>query len=300
MMNELVLKAEAVGKCYGTFRALEGIDMELTPGIYGLLGPNGAGKSTMMNILSGLIEPSEGQVLFNGKEIGKMGKEYRAVLGIVPQQQRMYEFFTGYEFLAYMAALKGIPNAIARERIGQLLERVELSGAAGKKLGAYSGGMKQRRLLAQALLNDPAVLLLDEPTAGLDPRQRIVLRNLIAGLGLEKILIFATHVVSDIESIAKEILLLKNGRLICQGTVAELCEPLEGRVVEILVSAEEMEHLEGRGRIVSFLQVKDGIRVRLLLEGTDLPEGAHVTDATLEEVFLDRFGTDGWESGDGG
>ena len=222
MMNELVLKAEAVGKCYGTFRALEGIDMELTPGIYGLLGPNGAGKSTMMNILSGLIEPSEGQVLFNGKEIGKLGKEYRAVLGIVPQQQWMYEFFTGYEFLAYMAALKGIPNAIARERIGQLLERVELSGAAGKKLGAYSGGMKQRLLLAQALLNDPAVLLLDEPTAGLDPRGRELILGQIKEYhqAAGNTVLLVSHSMEDIANYAGKALVMNSGKLYLYDEVA--------------------------------------------------------------------------------
>ena len=135
-MGGPVLKVEAVGKCYGTFRALEGFDLELTPGIYGLLGPNGAGKSTVMNILGGLIEPSEGRVTFNRREIGKMGKEYRSVLGIVPQQQRMYEFFTGFEFLSYMAALKGIPKVAARERIGRLLAQVELTEDAGKKVGS--------------------------------------------------------------------------------------------------------------------------------------------------------------------
>lgn len=288
-MKHSVLKLNSLTMQYGEICALKNLNLELKYGIYGLLGPNGAGKSTFMNILSGLLEQTEGTVMWNGTDIRMLGKEYRSILGVVPQQQRMYEFFTGYEFLEYMAALKGLPKQNMKQKLDWVLEKVELTTEAERKIRTYSGGMKQRLLLAQALLNDPKILLLDEPTAGLDPRQRIVLRNLIADLGREKILIFATHVVSDIEAIAKEVLLLKEGKLIMQGTVADLCQLLEGQVVEIIVSEQQMIGLKRQGKIVSFMQVRDGIKVRLLLHDKATLKEAQIVTPTLEEVFLQLF-----------
>lgn len=288
-MKHSVLKLNALTMQYGEICALKNLNLELEHGIYGLLGPNGAGKSTLMNILSGLLEQTEGTVMWNGTDIRTLGKEYRSILGVVPQQQRMYEFFTGYEFLEYMAGLKGLSKQNMKSKIDWVLQQVELTKEAKRKIRTYSGGMKQRLLLAQALLNDPEILLLDEPTAGLDPRQRIVLRNLIADLGREKILIFATHVVSDIEAIAKEVLLLKEGKLIMQGTVADLCQPLEGQVVEIIVSEQQMMELKRKGKIVSFMQVRDGIKVRFLLHDKENIKEAQMVTPTLEEVFLQLF-----------
>ena len=189
-----------------------------------------------MNILSDVLMQTEGQVLFEGNDIHAIGDSYRAVLGVVPQQQKMYDFFTGYEFMEYMSALKGLNRKEAPEKILECLERVELKEYAGIKIGAYSGGMKQRLLFAQAMLNNPKVLILDEPTAGLDPRQRTILRNLIATMGNDKIILFATHIVSDVETIANEVLLMDKGKLLARGTIEQLCQQAKekgkGRTLE--------------------------------------------------------------------
>lgn len=284
-------KLELIGltKRYGKTTALDDFSGVFSPGIYGLLGPNGAGKTTLINILAGILEPTSGQVLLNGQSIWEMGDEYRAKLGFVPQQQKLYDFYTGYQFLEYMAALKGLDRRKAPEVIQSVLEAVELTEHSGKKVGAYSGGMKQRLLLAQALLNDPQILILDEPTAGLDPRQRIVLRNLIARVSVNKIVFFATHVVSDLESISTRLLLMKEGKLLSNGTVAQHTKPLTDRVAEYDVHPEELLDIEKRGSVVSVVNAGDSLQVRLLYpEGETAPQEFR-RKPTLEDVYLDFF-----------
>lgn len=233
------LELQQVGKNYGRVCALEGFTYTFTPGIYGLLGPNGAGKSTLMKLLAGLLEPTNGSILWCKNPILDDRKEYRVRLGYVPQQQKMYDFFTGYEFMEYMAALKGIDKKTVPAMIQRCMKDVQLLEHAKRRVGTYSGGMKQRLLLAQALLGQPELLLLDEPTAGLDPKQRVLLRNLIADIGKDKIVFFATHVVSDLEMIAKEVLFLKDGRLAQVKTADELVE--RGMLEEFYIQCFETE-----------------------------------------------------------
>lgn len=216
------LKLEGLTKQYGNKRALDHLDLELGEGVYGLLGPNGAGKSTLINLISDNIQRTSGRILFNGREILDMGAGYRQILGYMPQVQGIYEQLTGYNFLYYMASLKGIRKRDATAQIRELLAAVNLSEDAKKRLSACSGGMKQRIMLAQALLGNPKILLLDEPTAGLDPKERIRLRNYIGALGREKIVLIATHIVGDIETLADQTLLLKDGRVVRAGTTEQL------------------------------------------------------------------------------
>lgn len=218
-----MLELCGITKRYGDKLALDQVSLTLDAGIYGLLGPNGAGKSTLMNIITGNCKPTEGQVTWEGKEIGALKAEYRSLLGYAPQQQGLYDSFTARRFLSYMAALKGISRRAQREEIQRVLSWVNLSQAADRPLGAYSGGMKQRILIAQAMLGNPKLLVLDEPTAGLDPKERVRIRERIAAMAGERIILVSTHVVSDIEPIAKEIILIKEGRILNRGTVDGLC-----------------------------------------------------------------------------
>lgn len=213
---ELLVKN--INKTYGKKkRALCDVTMSFTPGIYGLLGPNGSGKSTLMNIITDNLKADGGEVLYDGQSIHKRKEAYRAKIGYMPQQQAIYDNFTGEEFMWYMAALKGLDKKQAESRIESLIAMVNLGEEKGKKIGSYSGGMKQRILIAQALLNDPDILIMDEPTAGLDPSERIRIRNFLSEISENKIIIIATHIVSDIEFIAKEIILLKAGEIIDHG-----------------------------------------------------------------------------------
>lgn len=221
-MNKLTLNG--VNKHYGDKHALIDFDYEFTDGVYGLLGPNGAGKSTLMNVITQNIPmDKDGEILWNGEDIGKLQAKYRRRIGFMPQQQELYPSFTAARFIGYLAALKGIKREKIDSEIERVLDLVELSDNADQKLGGFSGGMKQRVLIAQTLLGNPKLLILDEPTAGLDPKQRVITRNLIASLAKDKIVIISTHIVSDIESIADKILLIKQGELIDEGTVPELC-----------------------------------------------------------------------------
>lgn len=223
-----MIELENITKKYGEKRALNNVTLSLSNGIYGLLGPNGAGKSTMMNIITGNLRPTSGSVRYSGEDIFKSGWKYRALLGYAPQQQGLYDAFSGRRFLCYMATLKNIPKREMKSEIERVLSYVNLTDAARKPIGAYSGGMKQRILIAQAILGDPKIVILDEPTAGLDPKERVRIREKIRDISGDKIILVSTHVVSDIQSIAKEIILLKNGEIIDRGTVPELCGKYDG------------------------------------------------------------------------
>ena len=213
-----------VTKKYGEKQALSDFTVVLQPGIYGLLGPNGAGKSTLMNLLTDNIRRTSGEILYNGEEILKSGAKFRSKIGYMPQQQGLYDSYTGRRFLAYMAALKEITRAAVPGEVARVAAAVNLTDELDKRLAAYSGGMKQRLLLAAALLGDPKLLILDEPTAGLDPRERVRLRTLLADMAQDRIILVATHVVSDVESVATKVILLRAGKIVDAAPVPDLIE----------------------------------------------------------------------------
>ena len=282
------LTFDGLVKNYDTVKALKGVSFTLTPGVNGLLGPNGAGKSTMMNILSGNLSQTSGRITFNGEDIRNMGKEFRKRLGYMPQQQALYPGFTAAQFLGYMATLRGMEKAEATDAVHRVLRQVALEDVATRKIKTFSGGMKQRLLIAQAILADPDVLVLDEPTAGLDPKQRIAIRNLIASLAERKIVIFSTHVVSDIAGIAKEILLLKQGELISQLPPAELIQQIDGTVWEVSVSKDDLSSWQSRYRISNMAYDGSDFCLRLLSDEA-VPGGRRVKP-NLEDVYLSYFG----------
>lgn len=278
-----------LSKNYGAKKALVDFSASFSPGIYGLLGPNGAGKSTLMNILAGNLEEDRGYVKFNNMEIKAMGAEYRRILGYMPQQQGLYESFTARRFLSYMAALKGMSGQEAGEQICRLLKAMNLDDSANKRLGAFSGGMKQRILIAQAILGDPDLLILDEPTAGLDPKERIRIRNLISEVSFNKIVIIATHVVSDIEFIASEVILMNNGRLLAKKSPSQLLDDIAGKVFEVRVPEEDLNTVSKSYKVGNIAKDKDGIVVRIVSDKR--PEGYACSPAKplLEDVYLYMF-----------
>lgn len=219
-----MLKISNISKSYGNKKALGEVTMELKEGVYALLGPNGAGKSTLMNIITGNLKADGGEILWDEKNTEKMGKEYRRILGYAPQQQGLYETFTGRRFLSYMGTLKEIDNKNLKSEIERVTNYVNLNDKIDKPIGAYSGGMKQRLLIAQALMGNPKLIVMDEPTAGLDPKERVRVREKISRQADGKIIIIATHVVSDVESIAKEVIIIKDGNIIEKDSVKNLCE----------------------------------------------------------------------------
>ena len=226
------LLIENLTKKYGQKVALKDFSYGFTPGIYGILGANGAGKTTLMNLITDNVKRTEGRILWNGQEILKLGKDFRRLLGYMPQQQGMYADFSARAFLRYMASVKQLPRKEAGEQIEQLLSLVNLSEVAHKKLGGYSGGMRQRILLCQALLGTPEILILDEPTAGLDPKERLRLRQYIADLAKDRIVFITTRIVSDIETVADDVLLMKDGKLLCHGSPRTLMESINGNTLE--------------------------------------------------------------------
>lgn len=281
---ELLVKN--INKTYGKKkRALCDVTMSFTPGIYGLLGPNGSGKSTLMNIITDNLKADGGEVLYDGQSIHKRKEAYRAKIGYMPQQQAIYDNFTGEEFMWYMAALKGLDKKQAESRIESLIAMVNLGDEKEKKIGSYSGGMKQRILIAQALLNDPDILIMDEPTAGLDPSERIRIRNFLSEISENKIIIIATHIVSDIEFIAKEIILLKAGEIIDHGSPQQLLEELDGMVYEVETGLDE-EYGQGDAYIVNIKMGSAGKIYRVIskkkLDGRNVKQ----VKAGLEELYM--------------
>lgn len=223
-----MLEIKEVYKTYGKKVALDNISIKLDYGVYGLLGPNGAGKSTLMNIITDNIDMDKGEILYNGNNVKSLGKDFLKDIGFAPQQQGLYEEFTGRRFLAYMGTLKGISKKILKEEIERVAKDVNLLNELDKKIGGYSGGMKQRILIAQAIMGSPKILIMDEPTAGLDPKERVRVRELLFSISKEKIILVATHVVSDIQSISKEIIIIKDGKIVEVGTSEKLIDKYAG------------------------------------------------------------------------
>ena len=275
-----MLSVEHVTKNYGSFTALEDISLTFTPGVYGLLAPNGAGKTTLIKMLTTLLFPTKGQILWVGEDIQALGSEYRGLLGYLPQQFGYYPNHTPRQFLRYAAALQCIPRREADGRIDGLLELVGLSDAADKKLKKFSGGMLQRVGIAVAMLNDPRLLILDEPTAGLDPRERVRFRNLIHALSGERIVILSTHIVSDIETIAGQIVMFKGHRLYCCDSPTHIREQFRGRVFEFPAGTA----LEPGQFLLSEGQGADGPVLRVLADTP--PAGGTPVEPGLEDAFL--------------
>lgn len=285
------LEFKNVTKQYGEVNAVNKVNCVMEKGIYGLLGVNGAGKTTLMRMLCTIVQPSEGQILWNGKDIWKLGGEYREVLGYLPQDFGYYPNYTAMEFLMYVAALKGIPKDMAKKRANELLEVVGLSNVANKKVKTFSGGMKQRVGIAQALLNNPGILILDEPTAGLDPKERVRFRNLLSEYAGDKIVILSTHIVSDVEAIADEVLLMKKGKFVLQGTVQELTEKANGKVWELTVSPSEARKWQTRTTVANLRH--EGKDMVLRIVSDNMPSKQAVPcEATLEDLYLYYFPTE--------
>lgn len=286
---ELLL--DRLTKHYGSKIAVDQVSAVLEPGVYGLLGANGAGKTTLMRMLCAILESTSGEVFFNGKDIVSMGADYRNVLGYLPQDFGYYPGYTAMEFLMYISALKGIPKKAARKRAGELLEEVGLSHVADKKVKTFSGGMKQRVGIAQALLNNPDILILDEPTAGLDPKERVRFRNLLSDYAGDKIVILSTHIVSDIEAIADEVLLMKDGKFVLQGAVPELTRKVEGKVWEMTVSPAEAKKWRAKSTVANLRH--EGRQMVLRIISDHMPDETAVPcEATLEDLYLYYFPTE--------
>ncbi|HTD60887.1 MAG TPA: ABC transporter ATP-binding protein [Gemmatimonadaceae bacterium] len=277
---------EHLSKRYrGQVEALRGIDLSLRPGVLGLLGPNGAGKSTLMRILATVTRPTSGRVLWNDADIARRPDALRAVLGYLPQDFGVYPNLNAIEFLDYMAAVKGIAASAARRRIAELLELVNLSDAAKRPLGGYSGGMRQRVGIAQALLNDPELLIVDEPTAGLDPEERVRFRNLLSELAGERIVILSTHIVSDVEAVATSIAILAHGQLLAHASPEGLLAGVSSRVWEVIVPSAELPALRQRHLVSTTAHRSDGVHARVVADTAPTPD-ARPLDPSLEDAYL--------------
>ena len=285
------LSVDRLTKHYGRKIAVDCVSASLKPGVYGLLGANGAGKTTLMRMMCAILESTSGEVLLDGKEIISMGGDYRNVLGYLPQDFGYYPGYTAQEFLLYVSALKGIPKNIAKKRAAGLLDEVGLGDVANKRIKTFSGGMKQRVGIAQALLNNPEILILDEPTAGLDPKERVRFRNLLSDYAGDKIVILSTHIVSDIEAIADEILRMKKGKFVLQGSVPDLIKKAEGKVWELTVPQEGARKWQAKGTVANLKHEGQQVVLRIISEHKP-GEMAVPCEATLEDLYLYYFPTE--------
>ena len=283
------LELDGLTKEFGDFTAVNHINLTMTNGVYGLLGVNGAGKTTLMRMLCTLLKPTSGTICCNGKDIFNMDSEYRKLLGYLPQDFGFYPEFTVEDYLLYIAALKGIRPVVAKKRVKELISKVGLSKAAHKKMKKLSGGMKRSAGIAQAMLNNPKILILDEPTAGLDPNERIRFRNLISELSEDRLVLLSTHIVSDIEYIANEIWLMKDGEVLHKGSIEELINSMTETVWECLVPKNRVSDFMEKYKISNMKSEINQIMLRIISHEKPV-ENAMRVEASLEDVFLYYFG----------
>ena len=288
------LKITNLTKQFADVKAVDGVSCSLGTGVYGLLGVNGAGKTTLMRMLTTLVTPTSGSITWDGRDIFSMEGEYRRLLGYLPQDFGFYPDFSVQDYLMYIASIKGMRPGVAKQRTKRLLQQVGLWKARGKKMKTLSGGMKRRAGIAQAMLNDPKILILDEPTAGLDPSERIRFRNLISELSEDRIVLLSTHIVSDIEYIANEILLMKDGKIAASGTAQELITASHLKVWRCTVPKDKTERYLNAFRVANVKTVPGGADLRILSPKSPT-ENAREEGATLEDVFLHYFGERGGE-----
>jgi ABC-2 type transport system ATP-binding protein len=284
----LKLTIENITKTFGDKSALNDINLELTTGIYGILGANGSGKTTLMRILASVMKPSSGRVFLNGQDIVDMNEKYREQIGYLPQHVGYYKNFTAEKFLKYIAALKGLPTEETNGKVEEVLDLVGLTENRRKKIGGFSGGMKRRIGIAQALLNDPKILIVDEPTAGLDPKERIRFRNLLSKISTNRIVLLSTHIVSDIEFIAKEVLILKEGQLVKKETPQTLLKGIEDKVWTLVINESEIPRFQAEYKVGNIARIDDKFQLRILSD--DQPQQNAQQDVpNLEDLYLYYF-----------
>ncbi len=284
------LKTVGLTKKYGPKTAVDHLSVTLTSGVYGLLGQNGAGKTTLMRLFCTVQEPTSGKILLDGQPVRGMGEKYRSLLGYLPQHFGYYPDFTALDFLLYMAAVKGLPDRAAKKRARELLEAVGLAEESRRKVKTFSGGMKQRLGIAQAMLNDPKILILDEPTAGLDPKERVRFRNLISAFSKDRVVILSTHIVSDVEFIAEEIILMKSGRVIQFGKPQEITAEIDGFVWECGVPTAQAERYAASWNVSNLRNEENGTTALRVIGERPPVAGAARVQPNLEDLFLYYFG----------
>ena len=283
------LEIKNVSKKFDDFFAVNSMNLTMNEGVYGLLGVNGAGKTTLMRMLCTLLKPTTGQITYNGKDIFTMDSDYRKLLGYLPQDFGYYPDFTIYDYLMYISSIKGIDKITAKKRVKELLELVGLTKEKNKRMKTLSGGMKRRTGIAQAMLNNPQILILDEPTAGLDPNERIRFRNLISEISEERLVLLSTHIVSDIEYIASNILLMKGGKIVLKGTANELIQTMPESVWKCYIDKKEIQAVIKSHKIANIKTETNNVEIRVISKEKPFQNAIKI-ETTLEDVFLYYFG----------
>mgnify|MGYP006280531419 FL=1 len=287
--DDVRLRLDGVGKRYGDVWGVRDVSLDLGPGVLGLLGPNGAGKSTLMRVLTTYLRPTEGTVTFDGVDVVDSPNAVRKRVGYLPQDFGVYPDLTAEEFLAYLAAIRGLDRGAADQRIDDLLALTNLQDARDRRLGGFSGGMRQRVGIAQALLTDPDLLVVDEPTVGLDPAERVRFRNVLSSLGDDRVVVLSTHIVSDVEATASDVAVLADGRLRAHTTPERLLAAVDDRVWEVVVDRDGLGSLKAEHLVSTTTRRSDGVHARIVAD--DPPTGADPVEPTLEEAYLDLLGT---------